>query len=72
MLTISIYADKFYKLARTLPNGTIELKEIIDCYNINLKKRTNMAKYYETTTIFNFKWDQVAQGFWHRYPNPHR
>lgn len=31
-----------------------------------------MAKYYETTTVFNFKWDQVAQGFWHRYPNPHR
>ncbi|XP_055306929.1 protein preli-like [Sitodiplosis mosellana] len=30
-----------------------------------------MAKYYETTTVFNFKWDQVAQGFWHRYPNPH-
>lgn len=31
-----------------------------------------MAKYYETTTVFNFKWDQVAQGFWQRYPNPHR
>lgn len=30
-----------------------------------------MAKYYETTTLFNFKWDQVARGFWHRYPNPH-
>ncbi|XP_031627387.1 protein preli-like isoform X1 [Contarinia nasturtii] len=30
-----------------------------------------MAKYYETTTVFNFKWDQVAQGFWNRYPNPH-
>lgn len=30
-----------------------------------------MAKYYETSTIFNFNWDQVAQGFWCRYPNPH-
>lgn len=30
-----------------------------------------MAKYYETTTVFNFNWDQVAQGYWHRYPNPH-
>lgn len=30
-----------------------------------------MAKYYETSTIFNFNWDQVAQGFWRRYPNPH-
>lgn len=30
-----------------------------------------MAKYYETTTIFNFNWNQVAQGFWQRYPNPH-
>lgn len=30
-----------------------------------------MAKYYETSTLFNFKWDQVARGFWHRYPNPH-
>lgn len=30
-----------------------------------------MAKYYETSTIFNFNWEQVAQGFWQRYPNPH-
>lgn len=31
-----------------------------------------MAKYYESTTVFNFSWEQVAQGFWKRYPNPHR
>lgn len=30
-----------------------------------------MAKYYETSTTFNFNWDQVVQGFWCRYPNPH-
>lgn len=30
-----------------------------------------MAKYYETTATFNYSWDQVAQGFWNRYPNPH-
>lgn len=30
-----------------------------------------MAKYYETSTVFNFNWDQVAQGFWCRYPNPY-
>jgi len=30
-----------------------------------------MAKYYETTTTFNYSWEQVAQGFWNRYPNPH-
>lgn len=29
-----------------------------------------MPKYYETTTTFHFTWDQVAQGFWQRYPNP--
>jgi len=30
-----------------------------------------MAKYYESTTIFNFSWDQVAQAFWRKYPNPY-
>ncbi|XP_057335097.1 PRELI domain-containing protein 1, mitochondrial [Microplitis mediator] len=30
-----------------------------------------MVKYYETSTIFQFNWSQVAQGFWKRYPNPH-
>ncbi|KAG7200681.1 hypothetical protein KM043_001234 [Ampulex compressa] len=30
-----------------------------------------MVKYYENSTIFQFNWDQVAQGFWQRYPNPH-
>lgn len=30
-----------------------------------------MAKYYETTTVFNYSWDQVVQGYWNRYPNPH-
>lgn len=29
-----------------------------------------MPKYYETTTTFNFTWEQVAQAFWKRYPNP--
>lgn len=29
-------------------------------------------KYYETTTTFNYSWDQVVQGYWNRYPNPHR
>ncbi|XP_026469286.1 protein preli-like [Ctenocephalides felis] len=29
------------------------------------------AKYFENTTVFNFKWDQVAKAFWLRYPNPH-
>ncbi|KAL0269352.1 UNVERIFIED_CONTAM: hypothetical protein PYX00_007115 [Menopon gallinae] len=27
-------------------------------------------KYFETSTIFYFTWEQVAQGFWRRYPNP--
>lgn len=31
-----------------------------------------MAKYVESTSVFNFSWDQVAQGFWNRYPNPYR
>ncbi|XP_043283523.1 PRELI domain-containing protein 1, mitochondrial isoform X2 [Venturia canescens] len=30
-----------------------------------------MVKYYENTTVFQFNWSQVAQGFWQRYPNPH-
>lgn len=30
-----------------------------------------MVKYFENSTIFQFSWEQVAQGFWHRYPNPH-
>ncbi|GJQ88130.1 hypothetical protein Trydic_g13137 [Trypoxylus dichotomus] len=29
-----------------------------------------MPKYYENTIVFNFTWDQVAQAFWKRYPNP--
>ncbi|XP_077285442.1 preli-like [Arctopsyche grandis] len=30
-----------------------------------------MARYFENTTVFNFTWDQVAYGYWNRYPNPH-
>jgi len=30
-----------------------------------------MAKYFETSTTFNFSWDQVVRGYWNRYPNPH-
>ncbi|XP_014217086.1 protein preli-like [Copidosoma floridanum] len=29
-----------------------------------------MVKYFESSTIFHFTWEQVAQGFWRRYPNP--
>ncbi|XP_023245031.1 PRELI domain-containing protein 1, mitochondrial-like [Copidosoma floridanum] len=29
-----------------------------------------MVKYFESSTIFYFSWEQVAQGFWRRYPNP--
>ncbi|KAF6199707.1 hypothetical protein GE061_006005 [Apolygus lucorum] len=29
-----------------------------------------MVKYFESKTVFHFSWDQVAQGFWKRYPNP--
>lgn len=29
-----------------------------------------MARYYETSSTFNFSWDQVACGYWKRYPNP--
>ncbi|PNF41527.1 hypothetical protein B7P43_G12550 [Cryptotermes secundus] len=28
-------------------------------------------KYFESTSVFHFSWDQVAQGLWKRYPNPH-
>ncbi|KPJ17699.1 hypothetical protein RR48_07183 [Papilio machaon] len=31
-----------------------------------------MARYFENTTTFNFSWDQVACGYWKRYPNPQR
>ncbi|ENN72685.1 protein preli-like isoform X1 [Dendroctonus ponderosae] len=27
-------------------------------------------KFYENSAIFNYSWEQVAQGFWKRYPNP--
>ncbi|XP_026490961.2 protein preli-like [Vanessa tameamea] len=29
-----------------------------------------MARYYENTTTFNYSWEQVARGYWKRYPNP--
>lgn len=29
-----------------------------------------MVKYFESNTVFHFTWEQVAQGFWKRYPNP--
>ncbi|XP_019877384.1 protein preli-like [Aethina tumida] len=29
-----------------------------------------MPRFFEQTTIFNYSWEQVAQGFWKRYPNP--
>lgn len=29
-----------------------------------------MVKYFENKTTFHYNWDQVAQGFWRRYPNP--
>ncbi|XP_041969559.1 protein preli-like [Aricia agestis] len=29
-----------------------------------------MARYFENSTTFNFSWDQVARGYWKRYPNP--
>lgn len=31
-----------------------------------------MARYFENTSTFNFSWDQVACGYWKRYPNPQR
>lgn len=30
-----------------------------------------MVKFYERKDTFKFSWDQVAQGFWARYPNPY-
>jgi len=30
-----------------------------------------MVKYYESSNIFNYTWDQVAKAFWRRYPNPY-
>ncbi|XP_064483823.1 PRELI domain-containing protein 1, mitochondrial-like [Ornithodoros turicata] len=30
-----------------------------------------MVKFYERKDIFKYTWDQVAQGFWSRYPNPY-
>ncbi|KAJ8935788.1 hypothetical protein NQ314_012638 [Rhamnusium bicolor] len=29
-----------------------------------------MPRFFSDTIIFNYNWDQVAQGFWKRYPNP--
>ncbi|ESO03380.1 hypothetical protein HELRODRAFT_187087 [Helobdella robusta] len=28
-------------------------------------------KFYSTLSIFKYSWDQVAVGFWSRYPNPY-
>jgi len=30
-----------------------------------------MGKFYESQFTYNFSWDQVAQAFWRRYPNPY-
>uniref|UniRef100_A0A6B2EFC4 Putative intramitochondrial sorting protein family member n=1 Tax=Phlebotomus kandelakii TaxID=1109342 RepID=A0A6B2EFC4_9DIPT len=30
-----------------------------------------MVKYFQDSTTFNFNWEQVAQAFWQKYPNPH-
>ncbi len=30
-----------------------------------------MGKFYETSSLFNYSWDQLAKAFWRRYPNPH-
>lgn len=29
-----------------------------------------MVRYYEQTMTLNYSWEQVAQAFWQRYPNP--
>ncbi|KAJ8984712.1 hypothetical protein NQ317_004973 [Molorchus minor] len=29
-----------------------------------------MPKFFSDTVTFNYNWDQVAQAFWKRYPNP--
>lgn len=30
-----------------------------------------MVRYFEQSSVFHYTWEQVAQGFWRRYPNPH-
>ncbi|KAL1516384.1 hypothetical protein ABEB36_000303 [Hypothenemus hampei] len=27
-------------------------------------------RFFESSNIFNYSWEQVVQGFWRRYPNP--
>jgi hypothetical protein len=27
-------------------------------------------KFFESQSVFNYSWNQVAEGFWQRYPNP--
>jgi len=27
-------------------------------------------RFFDNSTVFNYTWEQVAQGFWRRYPNP--
>ncbi|XP_060525804.1 protein preli-like [Cylas formicarius] len=29
-----------------------------------------MPKFFENSVVFNYNWEQVAQAFWQRYPNP--
>jgi len=29
-------------------------------------------KYFAGLTVLKYSWDQVATGFWSRYPNPYR
>jgi len=29
-------------------------------------------KYFVGLTVLKYSWDQVATGFWSRYPNPYR
>lgn len=36
------------------------------------KKTVKMARYFENSTTYNYSWDQVACGYWKRYPNPQR
>lgn len=30
-----------------------------------------MVKYFESNTIYPYRWSQVIQGYWNRYPNPY-
>lgn len=30
-----------------------------------------MVKHHTVQSLLNFTWEQVARGFWNRYPNPH-